>query len=135
MLRRILLLLCLAFVVVVYAFPCFVLPIGNYEAKYKNILTNEEETKTLTFTFDKTIKDENGDVVYYYRMKGNKIELSNDQEFTSSTEISLSNAYTIIFTPLGIEMKFVNKIGVWATVGVGVVALLCVITIPSRKRS
>lgn len=134
MLRRILLLICLAFVVVIYAFPCFVLPFGTYKATYTDPITEEKETECWKFGFDKTIKDEDGNLVYYYRLKGDKIELANDEEFSSTKEISLSNAYTFDVDFVLYQLKFVNSIGIWASVGIGVLALVCIITIPNRKK-
>lgn len=134
MFRRIILLLCLVFAIFVYAFPCFVLPFGTYKATYTNALTQETETAYMSFTFDGKIKDEDGNIVNYYRLKGNKIEVSDDEDFSSTHALSLTNAYTVTLTPLGYEIKYINQIGLWASVGVGVLALLCIVTIPSRRR-
>ena len=74
MLRKIVLILCVAFVVVCYGYPCFILPFGEYvrTTEIGNITTES----TYNFDWDGTVtkEDEFGITTkYYYKLKGNEV--------------------------------------------------------------
>ena len=109
--RKILLLICIAFVVLCYGYPCFILPFGEY--KYEETVAEVTTTYSMKFGFDgkatMTIDDISTD--YNYKLKGNNVILSEDEEFGNSddNEIVISSMYK-----LG---EAVNSIGMFATIG------------------
>ena len=129
--RKILLIICIAFVVLCYGYPCFILPFGEYSHKETSEVLGADVTVTYSykFGFDRKATYTSGDtsIEYNYKLKGNKIILSLDEEFGNldDSEIIISNIYKF--------GEYINPIGLWSTVGIGILALVLVITIPKRK--
>ena len=123
--RKLLLILCLAFVVVCYGYPCLVLPFGTYTTKTE--VLGEEVTSTLKFGFDKKAEWTTGDITVetFYKLKGNTVVLSVDEEFDDSDlELTIGSIYRI--------GEYHNMIGLITTIGVGIFALCLIITIPKK---
>lgn len=123
--RKLLLILCIAFVVVCYGYPCLVLPFGTYSCKTE--VLGEEITSTIKFGFDKkaeyTIGDES--VELNYKLSGNTVILSADEEFDDSDmEITIGSIYRI--------GEYHNLVGLLTTIGIGILALCLVVTIPKK---
>ena len=126
MLRKILLLICFAFVVVCYGYPCFILPFGQYEYSYE--AAGITVTSSYSFGFDGKVKIKLAELESesFYKLKGNKIVISEDDKFEDSDmELKLASMYSI--------GNYTNKIGMFSTIGLGVLALVLIITIPSKK--
>lgn len=129
--RKILLLVCIAFVVLCYGYPCFILPIGEYTHSETSEVLGVEVTNTYSvkFGFDGKAKVSynNIDTEYNYKLDGNHVILSLDEEFGNSddTEMIIDSIYR-----LG---EAVNPIGLWTTVGIGVLAILMIVTIPNKR--
>jgi len=129
MLRKILLLVCIAFVVVCYGYPCLILPLGSYTYEYE--LEGEKEEISLQFNFNGTFLAEGSEDVGYYKLKGNKIILSEDETFDEADlQVKINNIYELNVPLMG---TFKNSIALYATMGVGVLAVLLVLTIPSKR--
>lgn len=126
MLRKILLLICVAFAVLCYGYPCLIMPFGSYEYTYE--VAGISTTASYTFGFDGKVTQKIGDIETeaFYKLKGNKIVLSLDETFDDDdNEIAISSIYK-----LG---NYTNKIGMYISIGVGVLALALIITIPSKR--
>ena len=124
--RKVLLLLCIAFVVVCYGYPCLIVPFGTY--KYETTNMGEKYVQTCEFKFNgkAKIKFEDLETEYYYKLKGNKIILSNDKKFDDNDmEIKISSMYKI--------GEAENLIGKIVAIAVGVLAVVLVVTAPSKK--
>lgn len=129
MLRKIVLILCVAFVVVCYGYPCFILPFGEYvrTTEIGNITTES----TYNFDWDGTVtkEDEFGlTTKYYYKLKGNEVWLSVDENFDDDYDISIS-----INSLYNIDNGYFNQVGYYVAIGVGILALVLIITIPRRN--
>ena len=129
MLRKIVLILCVAFVVVCYGYPCFILPFGEYvrTTEIGNITTES----TYNFDWDGTVtkEDELGITTkYYYKLKGNEVLLSVDENFDDDYDISIS-----INSLYNIDNGYFNQVGYYVAIGVGILALVLIITIPRRN--
>jgi len=121
--RKLLLILCIAFVVVCYGYPCLVLPFGTYSCKAE--VAGTEITSTIKFGFDKKAEYTVGDVTLdlNYKLSGNTVILSEDEEFDESDmEITIGSIYRI--------GEYHNMIGLITTIGIGILALCLVVTIP-----
>ena len=130
MLRKIVLILCVAFVVVCYGYPCFILPFGEYvrTTEIGNITTES----TYNFDWDGTVtkEDEFGlTTKYYYKLKGNEVLLSVDENFDDDYDISIS-----INSLYNIDNGYFNQVGYYVAIGVGILALVLIITIPRRRQ-
>ncbi len=128
--RKILLILCIAFVVVCYGYPCFVLPIGTYKYTATTKIGDKEISTTTTYEFDfkgnAVIKNGDVETEYKYKLKGDEIILSLDEEFDDNDlKIQISSMYKL--------NGAINSIGMWITIGVGVLAFVLVITIPRKN--
>lgn len=124
--RKILLLLSIVFVVFCYAYPCFVLPFGAY--KYETTYGGVKVETTYQFKFNGKVKIKSGELEHelYYKVKGNELILSEDKEFTEDdSKVEMASMYKI--------GEAVNAIGQYTAIGVGVLSLLLVITIPKKK--
>lgn len=138
--RKIFLLLCVAFAVVCYAYPCFVLPFGTYNYDYMNQYTQKMETATLQFGFNGKVVDQDG-VEMFYKLNGTEIIISEDEKFDAATDmvVKYKNIYQLHVPADGVDEKpaavltYRNVIGLYVTIGIGVVAVLLVITIPRKK--
>ena len=141
MLRKILLIICIAFVVVCYGYPCFVLPFGEY--KYSTTIAEQEITTSYKFGFNGKVTVSSSvtetTTEYYYKLSGNKIIVSEDETFDDNDmKLAISNMYQINMPQLlsitDTEANLAtNQVGMWVTIGVGVLALLLVVTIPRRS--
>lgn len=128
--RKILLIICIAFVVVCYGYPCFILPFGEY--KYTTTVAEETVNTTFKFDFKGKVKISSGESSeeMFYKLKGNTVILSEDETFDDSdTKLNISNMYSIGL----LGENAVNQMGMWSAIGVGVLALLLVVTIPKKS--
>lgn len=125
--RKVFLVLCIAFVVLCYAYPCFVLPFGTY--KYEETVAGTKIESTLKFHFDGTVDVEMEGVKqeFYYKLKGNEVILSVDKNFKDDedTTMPITSMYSIA--------DHDNLVGQIIAGGVGVAALVLVLTIPRRR--
>lgn len=133
MLRKIILMICIAFIVVCYGYPCLVLPFGDYQCNYTDPISGDKIEVTMQFKFGGKliIDDDEG----FYKQSGNKIIISEDETFDDEDlTIKLNNMYTFDFALLpGMSMTFKNNIGMYAAIGVGVLSVILVLTAPSKK--
>lgn len=129
--RKVFLIICIAFVVLCYGFPCFVLPFGTY--KHEDKVEGVQIETSYKFKFDGTVALETkiGDASqkfnYYYKIKDGNIILSMDKNFEDAEDVSmpLTSIYKI--------GEAVNTIGMYTAIGIGIAALVLVITIPGKK--
>lgn len=76
---------------------------------------------------------------YFYKLSGNKVIISDDETFDDNDmKLAISNMYQINMPQLlsitDTEANLAtNQVGMWVTIGVGVLALLLVVTIPRRS--
>ena len=128
--RKLLSLLCILFVVVCYAYPCFVLPFGEY--KLEKVISEDQKVElTLKFDLNKvTITEGKIEQVYYYKVDGDEIILSDVTNFTEDDnfKLQLDSMYEI-----GYGEKARNDIGMYIAIGVGVLAVVLVL-LPSKKK-
>lgn len=136
--RKLFLTLAIAFVVLCYGYPMFILPFGTYKYNYK--VGDKTETVELQFKWDGSYKL--GENTGFYKLKGNKIYLNDTKDFGNLEDknyMIISNMYNVKFSmPLGgsadVSVQFSNKIGEYVAIGIGVVSLLLVLSIPNRRR-
>ena len=129
MFRKIVLILCVAFVVVCYGYPCFILPFGEYVRSTE--VGNIQIEAKYNFDWDGTVtkEDEFGlTTKYYYKLKGNEVWLSVDENFDDDYDISIS-----INSLYNIDNGYFNQVGYYVAIGVGILALVLIITIPRRS--
>lgn len=141
MFRKILLIICIAFVVVCYGYPCFILPLGTYS--YTTTVLEQEVTTTYKFGFNGkvTVGSSATDTTteYFYKLSGNKVIISEDETFDDNDiKLAINNMYQInmptVLSITDTEANVAtNQVGMWVTIGIGVLALLLVITIPRRS--
>lgn len=128
MFRKIVLILCVAFVVVCYGYPCFLLPFGEYVRSTE--VGNIQIEAKYNFDWDGTVTEENElgiTTKYYYKLKGNEVWLSIDEDFESADKtISINSLYNI-------DNGYFNQVGYYVAIGVGILALVLIITIPRRN--
>lgn len=128
MFRKIVLILCVAFVVVCYGYPCFILPFGEYVRSTE--VGNIQIEAKYNFDWDGTVTEENElgiTTKYYYKLKGNEVWLSIDEDFESADKtISINSLYNI-------DNGYFNQVGYYVAIGVGILALVLIITIPRRN--
>ena len=137
--RKIFLTLAIALVVFCYGYPMFVLPFGDYKYNYK--VGDQTKTATMSFKFDGSyaLKDGELEQTGYYKVKKGKIYFADNKDDLKNKDesdgMSVSNMYEIGFEfgSLG-SVKFENTIGKYTMIGVGVVSLLLVLSIPDRRR-
>ena len=134
MFKKIFLLLSLVFVVVCYAYPCLVLPFGEYTS-VQITSENPDDKITITYKFDmnKVVRKKNDvEEVFYYRLDKNEIILSEDTNFTEddNTRIQIDSIYELHDGGVKVE----NKIGMYIAIGIGVIDLLMILSISTKKR-
>lgn len=137
--RKIFLTLAIALVVFCYGYPMFVLPFGDYKYSYK--AGDQTKSVSVNFKFDGSYvtKDGDAEVTGYYKVKKGKLYLADTKEALKEVEesegITISNMYEFgyEFGSLG-SVKFENTVGKYTMIGVGVVSLLLVLSIPDRRR-
>ena len=134
MFRKLLLLICIAFVVIGFAYPCVVLPVGSYSAK-----TGINEVTSFSFSFDgkveievrQEVKDgEDTSVITkgYYKLEKDKVIISTDDEFDKNDlHIRISSFYRL-------EGGYQNIASMIVAGSVGVIALFLILSIPSKRR-
>lgn len=119
MLRKILLLLCIAITVCCYGWPCLVVPFGTYSGKVG------EETVTYEFSFNgtvnKTVGEEKATGKFELDFKNKGVNVTMDGEETET--IALRNMYEFV--------GFKNQIGEFAMLGVGILAVVLVLISPN----
>lgn len=134
MFKKIVLLICVAFVVVCYAFPCFILPFGSYKGE---IGSGESKVNVeMNFGFDGKVKTKIGDVkqTQYYKLNGNEIIISDDKTFDDSdVKIKLDSMYQFSLANGGLGVEMQNDIGMYMAIGVGALAVVFIL-LPSRRR-
>lgn len=134
MFKRILLLLCIAFVVVCYGYPCLILPFGEYKGEWS--LFGAKYEVTYSFNFNGKVKtkqkitnggtstEENKE--YYYKLSGNYVIISEDETFDDSdTKAKINTLYQF--------NNCQNMVGMFVAIGVGVLAVVLVL-IPDKRR-
>lgn len=129
MLKKFILLLCVAFTVVCYAYPCLILPIGSYKGEIKaGDITTEVSYK---FGFNGKVEiatGENKDTKYY-KLNGNSVIISDDDKFDDDdTEIKLKSMYE--FNAL---TEMTNSVGRIVAICVGAVAVVMIL-LPNKKK-
>lgn len=129
MFKKIVLLICVAFAVVCYAFPCFVLPFGSYKGE---IGSGESKVNVeMNFGFDGKVKIKTGELEnsQYYKIEGNKIIISEDKTFDKNdVKVKLDSMYEMNF---GTDLR--NDIGMYMAIGVGALAVVLIL-LPSKRR-
>lgn len=137
--RKIFLTLTIALVVFCYGYPMFVLPFGDYKYSYK--VGDATKTITMNFKFDGSyaVKGDAPETTGYYKVKKGKLYLASSKddlkEVDENDGVPISNMYEFGYElgTLG-NVKFENTIGKYTMIGVGVLSLLLVISIPNRRR-
>ncbi len=133
MFRKLLLLICLAFVVIGFAYPCVILPVGSYTTKVGNISTSykfafDGTMEIVVKTNDKDSKDKEIKTDAFYKLKGNKVIISLDEEFDKNDmSIQICSFYSL-------AGGFQNISAMIVAGGVGVIALVLILTIPRKRR-
>lgn len=134
MFKKILLLICVAFAVVCYAFPCFILPFGSYKGE---IGSGEGKVEiSVNFGFDGKAKMEIGDLeqTQYYKLKGDKIIISDDKTFDDNDiEINLDSMYQFSLSDGDVNCEMQNNIGMYMAIGVGVLAVVLIL-LPNKRK-
>lgn len=131
--RKIILLICMAFFFVCYAFPCFVIPFGEYKGEI------DGKEVVLKFNWKGEVKDKDGEFLYYYKMEKNKVVLSETKDFNNEIKIALNSIYsfqktTVDSASISVErISYTNNIGMYSAIGVGILMVLLIITIPKRQ--
>lgn len=134
MFKRIILLICVAFVVVCYAYPCVILPFGTYKGQ---IGSGEGKVEiTMNFGFDGKVKIKSGemDETQYFKLNGNEIIISEDKTFDKNDiKVNLDSMYEFDLGEdmFSVEMK--NTVGVYVAIGVGVLAVIMIL-IPNKRK-
>lgn len=129
MLKKILLLLSIAFVVVCYGYPFLVLPFGQYSTKLE--IAGAEVEMTVQFSFEGEAKvkiGEGEEVVFFYEVKDRNVELKVNSEADPSYVFNLDSLYEINFGSQTLR----NDIGMYAAIGVGALAVILVL-LPTKK--
>lgn len=126
--RKILLIICVAFVVLCYGYPCFILPFGEYSKTYELAGVSIEET--YKFDFHGKCVHSLGELTteYHYKLSGNDVILSVNDTFGDEDDstISINSMYNV-------GNGFFNQVGMYVAIGVGVAALLLIVTIPRKN--
>ena len=136
MIRRIILLLCLAFVVVCYAYPCLILPLGSYKGEIESLLGDKTEV-SYTFKFNGEVEmySKSGDTTNkettYYKIKGKQILFDAEKDWDhADSKMNISNFYTLDLSIFG---EATNVLAIVIAGAVGVLAIVAIVT-PSRRR-
>ena len=119
MLRKILLLLCIAITVFCYGWPCLVVPFGTYNGKVGDTDVSYEFSFNGTVTCRIGDETKNGKYQLDFFGKGIKVMLDGEE----TEKIALSNMYRF--------GEFENKIGEYAIIGVGILAVVLVLVSPN----
>ena len=129
MFRKLLLLICIAFVVVCYGYPCLILPLGSYSYSYEDLEGNKQEY-SIQFNFNGTAIVDESETISYYKLSGDKVIISSDKNFEGDVfELKIKNLYE-----LEGEVVVKNNIAMYSTIGVGALAVVLVLITPNRGR-
>ncbi len=143
--RKIFLILCFAFFVVAFGYPCIILPYTNYTYTYQ--IEDEEETNSITLNFKLngkvTIKGEltifsisildDSEIEMYYKLNftSRTITIAYDEDFDIELfTLSIANIYTIS----GSLINYTNTFAIIISIAVAAATLVLILTIPSRRR-
>ena len=125
--RKILLLISIAFVVLCYGYPCLVLPFGSYHDETTVLGAKIETTYQFKFNGKVKIAINDSEEEYYYKIKGNEIIISDDKTFNDDdSKLKISSIYNI--------NGAINQVGQFVAIGIGVMALVLTLTIPSKNK-
>lgn len=137
MLRKIVLLLCIAFAVFCFGYPCLILPIGSYELDKP--IGKLEAVTTYQFKFNGKVeittklKDDSNGIstteTMYYKLKGNKIVLSKEKKPTKDEE----NDWLAISSIFRLGNGAFNVYACGASIGVALLAAVLVATAPNKR--
>ncbi len=137
--RKTVLLLCIAFAIVAFGFPCFVVPFGSYDGEgYEQ--TQEGEVVQYRDSYEFHL---NGKVIYtktsydrkqvlekteyYYKLKKNKVFLSEDNKFDNLTR------HETIASIIRLGNGRFNIYSCAVAIGVAVIAGALVLTAPNKR--
>ena len=116
-----------AFVVICYAYPCLVLPFGQYVHKETVADHKIETVYEFKFNGTVTISVEDVETKMYYKLKGNDVILSDDKTFDENDlKLEIKSLYNV--------GNATNQIGQFVAIGVGIMAVVLVCTIPNQKK-
>lgn len=129
MFRKILLIICMAFFVLCYVYPCVMLPFGSYSGKIGSGDSKVERTMTFDTKGKVKIKTADDEREHYYKMDGRTVIISEDDVFDEDDySVRLNSIYEFNY-----ENQMVNNIGFYMTIGVGAFALILIL-LPNRRR-
>lgn len=143
MIRKIFLILCLAFGVLAFGYPCLILPVGSYT----QTITKDDVSSTLSYNFHWNGKvtqtmilepkggEKTEDVKeFFYKLDWkNGVRISEDKNFDDKDALlPIANVFRIT-GPLGIY-QLRNQLAMWISIAVGVVDLLLIVTIPRKHK-
>ena len=139
MIRKLLLILSIVFAVFAFGYPCMIFPYTNYTFTYSE--KDVEISSTLKFQLNGRVKITGDSSLgsiglveqenYYYKIsfKDQQVLISDSKEFENSMKLDLKNIYS-----LGSNEGYTNNVAKWTSLGVGVVALLLVISMPTKRK-
>lgn len=126
--RQTLLILSIAFVVICYAYPCLVLPFGEYVHKETVAGQKIETVYEFKFNGTATVSVDDVETKMYYKLKGNDVILSEDKTFDDNDlKLEIKSLYNV--------GGATNQIGQFIAIGVGIMAIVLICTIPNQKKS
>lgn len=143
MIRKIFLILCLAFGVLAFGYPCLILPVGSYT----QTISTELVSTTLTYKFHwngkvtkiETITPKEGDKLeteteLFYKLDWkNGVRTSEDETFDDNDDLlPIANVFRIT-GPKGV-FQLRNQLAMWISIAVGVVDLFLIVTIPRKHK-
>ena len=131
--RKILLIISLAFFAVCFMFPCVILPFGTYKGELD--FGSQKVEYFIKFQINGKVKARKGEDgewnESFYKLKDGKIIVSDDKTFNNEDlELTIINANQISYPLLG---KMENSIGLMVGIAILVLDVLLVITIPKKK--
>ncbi len=139
MIRKLLLILSIVFAVFAFGYPCMIFPYTNYTFTYSE--KDVEISSTLKFQLNGRVKITGDSSLgsiglveqenYYYKIsfKDQQVLISDSKEFENSMKLDIKNIYS-----LGSNEGYTNNVAKWTSLGVGVVALLLVISMPTKRK-
>ncbi len=134
MFRKILLLICVAFVVVCYAYPCFVLPLGTYNGEIGNGENVVEVSLKFDFNGKVKIKMAESESEQNYKLSGNYVIISEDEAFDDKDlKIKLNSIYNFAMNEGIVDINMQNDIGMYMAIGIGAFAIILIL-LPNRRK-
>lgn len=129
MFRKILLIICMAFFVLCYVYPCVMLPFGSYSGEIGSGDSKVERTMTFDTKGKVKIKTAEDEREYFYKMDGRTVIISEDETFDETDySVRLNSIYEFAY-----ENQMINNIGFYMAIGVGAFALILIL-LPNRRR-